>query len=339
MEPVGLLIGHTHISGGALDIDLCIHQAGEVPISITGQSCQEVKEAAGDMAVRARTLAAMGKRKDNKDLKEINTKATAGSKGNIDQRSTTYLNSVRNGRAWDAATMMHAGHIATTICELYGDLKQTIKHSIWVCTAFCNDRIDIDKDIAQLDSAVLPIPIRIAIAPAMSPHGNATYWGADADELPTGQAELLGVKATSHLAWNTQTILDKINPIQSARQFIAKLRHTVGTKNANHLSKSGHTSRMPETTQTFSLTADYCTEHVHSGVWWPAEGRKQQPMTEAEDTIMHIEQTPEGTSMWTAMHGYVNSSTRMAIGGAVVAMMPPYPGMPWYGQHECARQD
>lgn len=120
MGPVGVLIGHTHRMGAALDINLDIHRPGEVNIAILQQAWQEVKAAALDMAVNASTKAAANKRGDARDLCEIHHRATAGTSGKLDRRSRTYLGSVQGGGACDAVKLHHAGQLKHAICEFCG---------------------------------------------------------------------------------------------------------------------------------------------------------------------------------------------------------------------------
>ena len=148
----------------------------------------------------------------------------------------------------------------------------------------------------------------------MAAQGELTFWGTALTNANRHAAALLGIRESTDLPWAAQEILFQGDYDTNARQMIASLRHLRGTKEVPPRRLWPHIADAGDTPNVFPDGGVlHPTNHEWSlggfGVWWPADSRLGEPITSLEERYLHIETQEEGSSMWTSMNGYVNSST------------------------------
>jgi hypothetical protein len=131
--PVGLLLHSLHQAGAALDNEGFIRQMDEVPLQVFDLPINHLKNAARDVAIRARERAAGAARTHLDSLQEIDTQVLrlALAKGEKDDRGL--LNYLSSGGAISNMLKTRFDYDASTRCPHCQELGQDIIHTLWRC--------------------------------------------------------------------------------------------------------------------------------------------------------------------------------------------------------------
>ncbi len=86
------------------------------------------------------------------------------------------------------------GEVDNTKCDYCGAEEQTMEHLTFECPFFKDTRCEADKELSEIEHHLLPIAVKLGIAPAISMHANCTYWGSEVGNISKKVKGLLGCK-------------------------------------------------------------------------------------------------------------------------------------------------
>ena len=172
------------------------------------------------MCGRNRTRAAEGMRDETIGLKEIDMEVNdLGKMGNEDNMIADIT---RTGATWTRSAAYWAGQAEDKTCQLCGQHDEDSWH-FWVCPALAKAREEADKELAELDPKILPMPVRHGIAPAMTAKGSTTFWGTDEQEENTYNEKvfrMLGGCRPNEIKFEIKEEMQRL-PIQiTAREYV-----------------------------------------------------------------------------------------------------------------------
>ena len=305
-----------------MDSSYRIKRLNQPPIDVATAPWQHLAPLVGEMCTKNRTTVANGKREETVDLEEIDKIATRGKTNDLDEADRQILDIVRTGSSWNRVAAYWSGQAEDKQCVLCQAGDEGPTH-FWSCPALEEARRRADSALSEIPPDVLPNPIKVGIAPAMSCCPGGLFWMHTPPEGMTGdQAVLCGQNGDRQFDEPVAQLLEQSKDF-TAREVMQNLVSQGDRCNAPINNKRIEQLPPPEP-NVFPDGSVINPRSLHwqiggMGLWWPDRNEDSQPRNDAERTLANAVQETHGMSMFNNMTNLSNSSTRCEIGGIITA--------------------
>ena len=328
--PIGHLIVATHEMAAAVDSNLVIYQHGEQPLPTMDVPIQHLKPLVKDVGIRARNKQAATVRQQLDGTAELDVDMFNVAANKLDKEEQKALRWVASLSAWTNEKKEEIGQAPSAKCDHCGQIHDSITHTIWTCQALKRKALQqgADKSIVELgDINLLPKPLLVGLPPALAADFDMAFWGGSLQNFEEALQQIVGKPAkANHASRDTRQLVQELhgtNPLLNARQIIQELRGGHVILDMAPIDKCEEAP--PDKPNVYN---DGSLKNPRNWYWgmggygvvWPARDLQIHPLTANEMDFAIREVDKLLVSLWGAMPGHKNSSTRAELAAGILAL-------------------